>query len=69
MGLVKRPHGMLEIRWRLAFRLPSKHIRIYERPERLQFMAGQVELYNRDNIKILASAAFGVSKRNRHSRS
>ena len=22
MGLVKRPHGMLGIRWRLAFRLP-----------------------------------------------
>ena len=32
-------------------------------------MAGQVELYNRDNIKMQMSVTFGGNKRNRHSRS
>ena len=69
MEPVNRLHGLKDNRWRLAFRLPSKHIRIYERPDRFQFMAGQVELHSRDNIKTQSPVAFGGSKRNRHSRS
>ena len=52
----------------LGFFTSVPYLRIYERPDRLGFMAGQVELYNGDNIKIPASVASGGSRRDRPGR-